>query len=164
MAADNGKLGIIGGFTSVILVLLLGQSRVFYSMSRDGLLPKLFSDIHPAWKTPWRSNLIFMLFVSFFAGFFPISKLGHMTSIGTLLAFVIVCAGVIVLRYTQPDVHRPYKVPLVPLFPILGIVVCLAMMTSLDKDTWVRLVVWLVMGLIVYFSYGRFHSRLHKKS
>jgi len=158
------KLGIIGGFTSVILVLLLGQSRVFYSMSRDGLLPKLFSEIHPQWKTPWRSNLIFMIFVSFFSGFFPISKLGHMTSIGTLLAFVIVCAGVMILRYTQPNLNRPYKVPFVPLFPILGIFVCSAMMTSLDKDTWIRLFLWLAVGLVIYFFYGRFHSRLNQKT
>lgn len=156
------KLGIIAGFTSVILVMLLGQSRVFYSMSRDGLLPKLFSDIHPAWRTPWRSNLLFMVFVGFFAGFFPISKLGHMTSIGTLLAFIIVCAGVMILRYTQPLVPRPYRVPCFPLFPFLGILVCLAMMTALDGDTWWRLVIWLVIGLIVYFTYSRFNSKLNK--
>ncbi len=156
------KLGIIGGFTSVILVMLLGQSRVFYSMSRDGLLPKLFSDIHPAWRTPWRSNLLFMVFVGFFAGFFPISKLGHMTSIGTLLAFIIVCAGVMILRYTQPLVPRPYRVPCFPLFPFLGILVCLAMMTALDVDTWWRLVIWLVIGLIIYFTYSRFNSKLNK--
>ena len=156
------KLGIIGGFTSVILVMLLGQSRIFYSMSRDGLLPKLFSDIHPAWRTPWRSNLLFMAFVGFFAGFFPISKLGHMTSIGTLLAFIIVCAGVMILRYTQPLVPRPYRVPCFPLFPFLGILVCLAMMTALDGDTWWRLVIWLVIGLIIYFTYSRFNSKLNK--
>ena len=156
------KLGIIGGFTSVILVLLLGQSRVFYSMSRDGLLPKLFSEIHPKWKTPWLSNVLFMFFISLFAGFFPISKLGHMTSIGTLLAFVIVCAGVLVLRYTQPNAPRPYKVPCVPLFPILGIIICLAMMSSLDKDTWLRLVIWLLIGMGIYFGYSRFHSKLNK--
>lgn len=157
------KLGIISGFTSVILVLLLGQSRVFYSMSRDGLLPKLFSDIHPKWKTPWRSNLIFMAFIGFFAGFFPISKLGHMTSIGTLLAFIIVCAGVLILRYTQPNVPRPYKVPFVPYFPILGILVCLSMMSSLDNETWLRLVVWLAIGLVIYFTYSCYHSKLRAR-
>ncbi len=157
------KLGIIAGFTSVILVLLLGQSRVFYSMSRDGLLPKLFSDIHPTWKTPWRSNLAFLVFVSFFAGFFPISKLGHMTSIGTLLAFVIVCAGVMVLRHTQPNLPRPYKVPYVPLFPFLGILVCLGMMSSLDHDTWWRLIIWLAIGMVIYFTYSRFQSKLSQK-
>ncbi len=158
------KFGIISGFTSVILVLLLGQSRVFYSMSRDGLLPQLFSEIHPQWKTPWRSNLLFMAFISVFAGFFPISKLGHMTSIGTLLAFVIVCVGVLILRYTQPDVPRPYRVPCVPVFPILGILVCLSMMSSLDSETWIRLVVWLVIGLFIYFNYSRTHSKLNKGS
>ncbi len=156
------KMGIVAGFTSVILVMLLGQSRIFYSMSRDGLLPKLFSDIHPTWRTPWRSNLLFMFFVSFFAGFFPISKLGHMTSIGTLLAFVIVCAGVMVLRYTQPLLPRPYRAPCFPLFPFLGIIVCLAMMTSLDAETWARLIIWLAVGLIIYFTYSRFHSKLNK--
>ncbi len=157
------KLGIIGGFTSVILVLLLGQSRVFYSMSRDGLLPKIFSDIHPQWKTPWCSNIIFMFFISFFAGFLPISKLGHMTSIGTLLAFVIVCGGVLIFRYTQPHAPRPYRAPCVPLFPILGIVVCGAMMVALPSETWWRLGIWLAIGLVVYFSYSRFHSKLYIK-
>ena len=156
------KIGIIAGFTSVILVMLLGQSRIFYSMSRDGLLPKLFSDIHPVWRTPWRSNLLFMFFVSFFAGFFPISKLGHMTSIGTLLAFIIVCAGVMVLRYTQPLLPRPYRVPFFPLFPFLGILVCLSMMISLDRETWWRLIIWLLIGLIIYFTYSRFNSKLNK--
>ncbi len=156
------KFGIVCGFTSVILVMLLGQSRVFYSMSRDGLLPKMFSEIHPQWHTPWKSNLLFMVFVGFFAGFFPISKLGHMTSIGTLLAFVIVCAGVMILRYTQPLLPRPYRVPCSPLFPFLGILVCLAMMTSLDAETWWRLVIWLVIGFIIYFTYSRFNSKLNK--
>lgn len=155
------KLGIISGFTSVILVLLLGQSRVFYSMSRDGLLPQVFSDIHPKWKTPWRSNLIFLFFVSFFAGLFPISKLGHMTSIGTLLAFIIVCAGVMILRNTQPNQPRPYRVPGAPLVPFLGILVCMSMMTSLDHETWYRLGIWLAIGMVIYFTYSRFHSRLN---
>jgi len=157
------KLGIIGGFTSVILVMLLGQSRIFYAMSRDGLLPKLFSEIHPRWRTPWRSNLLFMFFVSFFAGFFPISKLGNMTSIGTLLAFIIVCAGVMILRQTKPEIPRPFKVPCFPLFPILGIMVCLAMMTSLDPETWWRLIIWLIIGLIIYFTYSRFNSKLYRQ-
>jgi APA family basic amino acid/polyamine antiporter len=151
-------IGIIAGYTSVILVMLLGQSRVFYSMSRDGLLPKVFSDIHPKFQTPYRCNLIFMVFVSLFAGFLPISKLGHMTSIGTLLAFVIVCVGIIVMRKTNPDAPRPYRTPFVPLIPILGVLVCLAMMASLDSDTWIRLFVWLGIGLAIYFAYSRSHS------
>jgi APA family basic amino acid/polyamine antiporter len=152
--------GILAGYTSVILVMLLGQSRVFYSMSRDGLLPKLFSDIHPKFRTPWRCNLIFMVFVSLFSGLVPLATLGDMVSIGTLLAFVIVCAGVMIMRRTNPDLPRPYKTPLVPLVPILGIVVCFAMMASLDMWTWVRLVVWLVIGFVVYFGYSRYHSHL----
>jgi APA family basic amino acid/polyamine antiporter len=152
--------GILGGYTSVILVMLLGQSRVFYSMSRDGLLPKMFSDIHPKFRTPWRSNLLFMVFVSLFSGFVPLSSLGDMTSIGTLLAFVIVCVGIIIMRRTHPNIPRPYRTPLVPLVPILGIVVCFAMMASLDKWTWIRLVVWLVIGLAIYFTYSRYHSHL----
>ena len=127
-------IGIIAGYTSVILVMLLGQSRVFFSMSRDGLLPTVFSDIHPKFQTPWRCNLIFMVFVSLFSGFLPISNLGHMTSIGTLLAFVIVCIGIIVMRKTNPNAPRPYRTPLVPLVPILGVLVCFAMMASLDVD------------------------------
>ena len=155
-------VGIIAGFTSVILVMLLGQSRVFFSMSRDGLLPAVFSDIHPKFRTPWRSNMLFMVFVALFSGFLPISKLGHMTSIGTLLAFVIVCIGIIWMRKTNPDAPRPYRTPLVPLVPILGVLVCLAMMVSLDVDTWIRLVVWLVIGLAIYFTYGVKHSLLRK--
>ncbi|OGX07896.1 MAG: amino acid transporter [Omnitrophica WOR_2 bacterium GWA2_47_8] len=154
------KLGIIAGFTSVMLVLLLGQSRVFYAMSRDGLLPKLFSDIHAKWHTPWRSNILFMVFVSLFGGFVPISKLGHMTSIGTLFAFIIVCGGVLVLRYLHPEWPRSYRAPFVPLVPILGIVVCLAMMLSLGVETWIRLFVWLAIGSVIYFGYSRFHSKL----
>ena len=155
-------IGIIAGYTSVILVMLLGQSRVFFSMSKDGLLPAVFSDIHPKFQTPWRCNMIFMVFVSLFSGFLPISKLGHMTSIGTLLAFVIVCIGIIWMRKTNPNAPRPYRTPLVPLVPILGVLVCLAMMVSLDIDTWIRLVVWLVIGLTIYFTYGVKNSHLRK--
>jgi APA family basic amino acid/polyamine antiporter len=153
-------IGIIAGYSSVILVMLLGQSRVFFSMSRDGLLPKIFSDIHPKFQTPWRCNLIFMIFVSLFSGFLPISKLGHMTSIGTLLAFVIVCVGIMIMRKTNPDAPRPYRTPLVPLVPILGVLVCFAMMYSLDGMTWIRLVVWLAIGLAIYFGYSIKHSHL----
>jgi len=143
-------------------VMLLGQSRVFYSMSRDGLLPAIFSDVHPKWRTPWRCNLIFMVFVSLFSGLLPISSLGNMTSIGTLLAFVIVSIAVMVMRRTNPDLPRPYRTPLVPLVPILAILVCLAMMVSLDSLTWYRLVVWLAIGLAIYFGYSRYHSHLVK--
>lgn len=155
-------LGIIAGYSSVILVMLLGQSRVFYSMSRDGLLPRLFSDVHPKFQTPWRSNLFFMVFVSLFSGFLPISNLGHMTSIGTLLAFVIVCIGIIVMRRTHPDLPRPYRTPLVPLVPILGVIVCMAMMLGLPGDTWIRLFIWLAIGFAIYFGYSRKHSLLNR--
>ena len=153
-------LAIIAGLTSVILVMLLGQSRVFYSMSRDGLLPKVFSDIHPKFRTPWRSNLLMMCFVALFSAFVPLSALGEMTSIGTLFAFVIVCTGIIVMRKTRPDVPRPFKTPLVPVIPILGILFNLLMIFSLGVDNWLRLIIWLAIGLAIYFGYSRHHSRL----
>src|SRR5690606_32677074 len=131
------------GYTSVMLVMLLGQSRVFYSMSKDGLLPKFFSDLSKR-QTPWKTNLVFMVFVSLFTGFVPVSDLGHMVSIGTLFAFTLVCIGVMVLRKSNPDVHRPFRTPLVPLVPILGIVVCIAMMASLPIESWERLAIWMV--------------------
>lgn len=151
---------IIAGYTSVILVMLLGQSRVFYSMSKDGLLPKLFSDLSKR-QTPWKTNLIFMVFVSAFAGFVPVSDLGHMVSIGTLFAFTLVCIGILVLRKTQPNIERPFKTPLVPLVPILGIVVCVIMMLSLPGESWERLAIWLGLGLIIYFAYSKKHSKLN---
>ncbi|MGY2052093.1 amino acid permease [Methylobacterium sp. JK268] len=153
-------LGVIAGFTTVMLVLLYGQSRVFYAMAQDRLLPKVFAAIHPAWRTPYRSHLVFMVFTGLLGGFLPISQLGHMTSIGTLLAFVIVCAGVIIMRRTHPHEPRGYRAPAVPLVPIAGIVVCLAMMASLDGETWLRLVIWLAIGLAIYFGYSRRHSRV----
>ena len=156
------KLAILAGYTSVILVMLLGQSRVFYSMSHDGLLPKLFSDIHPRFRTPYRSNLLFMCFVGLFAAFAPIQIVGEMTSIGTLFAFVLVCAGILVMRRTHPNLHRPFRTPLVPLVPILGILSCLALMFGLGLSNWLRLFVWMAIGMIVYFTYGRHHSHLNR--
>src|SRR5690606_39941722 len=117
-------IAILAGYTSVILVMLMGQSRVFYSMSNDGLLPRFFGDVHPKFRTPWKTNLLFMVFVSIFAGFVPVTDLGHMVSIGTLLAFTLVCIGVIVMRVKMPDAPRAFRTPLVPLVPILGIIVC----------------------------------------
>lgn len=154
------KLAVLAGLTSVILVMLLGQSRVFYSMSRDGLLPKLFSDIHPKWQTPWRSNLLFMVFVSLFSAFAPISVVGEMTSIGTLFAFVLVCGGILVMRKTHPDLPRPFKTPWVPLVPVMGVLVNLALMAGLGWSNWLRLFVWMGLGLAIYFGYSRHHSRL----
>ncbi len=157
-------LGVIGGFTTVMLVMLLGQSRVFYSMSNDGLLPKVLSIVHPAWKTPWLSNVIFMIATGLLGGFVPIDILGHMTSIGTLLAFIIVCAGVIVLRKTHPELHRAYRTPFVPFVPIAGILVCLTMMASLGIYTWLRLVAWLLAGMVIFFTFSRSHSQAARRA
>jgi APA family basic amino acid/polyamine antiporter len=154
------KLGSLLGLTSVILVMLLGQSRVFFSMSRDGLLPKLFSNVHPKFRTPWRSNLLLMVFVSILAAFTPIARLGELTSIGTLFAFVLVCLGIIIMRKTDPGLPRPFRTPWVPVFPILGVLINLLLMFSLAKMTWTAFLSWMVIGLIVYFSYSRFHSHL----
>ncbi|AYB32787.1 amino acid permease [Chryseolinea soli] len=153
-------LAIIIGYTSVILVDLLGQSRVFFSMSRDGLLPNLFSHVHPKFQTPYKGNMLLGLFISLFAGFVPIRVVGEMTSIGTLLAFIMVCLGVIILRYRQPDLPRAFRTPWVPVVPILGIITCVAMMISLPRDTWIRLVVWLLIGLAIYFLYGKKNSKI----
>ena len=157
------KLAIIAGYTSVILVMLLGQSRVFYSMSRDGLLPKLFSDIHPKYRTPWRSNLLFMVFVSLFAAFAPIQLVGEMTSIGTLFAFVLVCAGIMVMRKTHPELPRPFRTPLVPIVPILGILANLFLMFGLGWENWMRLIVWMAIGFVIYFGYSRKNSHLNSQ-
>ena len=157
-------IAILAGYSSVIMVMLLGQSRVFFSMSKDGLLPKVFSAVHPKFGTPAKSNLLFMLFVSLFAAFVPARVVGEMTSIGTLLAFVLVCVGVIVLRKTQPNLPRAFKTPLVPLIPILGILSCLAMMLALPGDTWLRLIIWLAIGFIIYFGYSVKNSKLNNPS
>jgi APA family basic amino acid/polyamine antiporter len=156
------KFGIICGFTSVILVMLLGQSRVFYSMSRDGLVPKLFSDIHSRFRTPWRSNLLFMLFVASLSAFLPLSVVGHMTSIGTLFAFIIVCLAVIVMRRKNPHAARPFRTPWVPFIPVLGILVNFSMMYSLGIMNWLRLFLWLLIGQIIYFCYSCRHSRVNR--
>lgn len=154
------KFAILAGYTSVILVMLLGQSRVFFSMSKDGLLPRLFSDIHPRFLTPWRSNLLFMVFVSLFAAFAPINVVGEMTSIGTLFAFVLVCIGVMVMRKTHPEHPRPFKTPLVPIVPILGVLANFLLMFGLGWSNWLRLFLWLALGLVIYFGYSRHHSKL----
>ena len=151
------KLAILSGLTSVILVLLLGQSRILFAMSRDGLLPKIFSQVHPRFHTPWLTNVVLMLFVGLFGAFAPLWMVGSMTSIGTLLAFVIVCFGVLILRYAEPNLPRPFRTPFVPYVPIAGILICLSLMIALGIDTWIRLVVWLAIGLCIYFYYGRFH-------
>ncbi len=147
-------IAILAGYSSVILVMLMGQSRVFFSMSRDGLIPPIFSEVHPKYRTPAKNNMVFMLFVSLFAAFVPARVVGEMTSIGTLFAFILVCIGIIVLRRTMPDAPRSFKTPLVPLVPILGIATCLFMMVFLPLDTWVRLIVWMMIGIDVFAAYG----------
>lgn len=153
-------LSILFGYCSVIMVTLLGQSRVFLSMSHDGLLPPFFSHINEKFRTPARSNLLFMVLVGLLAAFVPARLAGEMTSIGTLMAFTLVCAAVLVVRRTMPDVPRSFKTPLVPLIPILGILTCLCMMLFLPADTWIRLVLWMLIGLDIYVGYGMKHSKL----
>lgn len=158
-----GKLvtvAILAGFSSVILVMLLGQSRVFYSMSRDGLLPKAFSEVHPKFKTPYKASLFILILVGLFAAFVPGDIVGDMTSIGTLFAFILVCIAVIVLRKTDPDLPRQFKTPWVPFVPILGVLVCAAMIFGLGWTNWLRLFGWLAIGFIIYFGYSKKHSKL----
>ncbi len=157
---DGIIVAILAGYTSVMLVMLMGQSRIFFSMSKDGLLPKVFSEVHPKHRTPWKTNIFFAAFVSIFAGFVPVSDLGHMVSIGTLLAFVLVCVGILVMRKKMPDAPRPFRTPAVPLVPILGIIVCVAMMASLPIITWVRLSAWMGLGILIYFAYSKSRSKL----
>src|SRR6266852_3723314 len=155
-------VAILAGFSSVILVMLLGQSRVFYSMSHDGLVPKVFCDIHPRYRTPYKSNMLFFVFTGLFAGFIPEDIVGEMTSIGTLFAFVLVCIGVWILRRRRPDLQRAFKVPAVPFVSTAGVIICGAMIYGLGWTNWLRLFVWLVIGLVFYFSYGRHHSRVQQ--
>ncbi len=154
------KLGSLCGLTSVMLVMLLGQSRVFYSMSNDGLLPKLFSEVHPRFRTPWKSNLMLMVFVSLGGAFIPIGSLGNLTSIGTLFAFTVVCVGIMIMRKKRPNLPRPFKTPLVPLVPILGVIINLGLMASLGLITWIAFLSWMVIGLIIYFTYSRHASAI----
>ncbi|QNR83184.1 amino acid permease [Pedobacter riviphilus] len=153
-------VAILAGFSSVILVMLLGQSRVFYSMSKDGLLPKMFSDLHPKFKTPYKANLVILVIVGLFAAFIPGDVVGDMTSIGTLFAFMLVCIAVIILRKTDPDLPRQFKTPWVPLIPILGVITCGLMILGLGWTNWLRLFGWLALGFIIYFGYSKQHSHL----
>jgi APA family basic amino acid/polyamine antiporter len=154
-------VAILAGFSSVILVMLLGQSRVFYSMSRDGLVPKIFSDVHPKFRTPYKSNILFFVFTGTFAAFIPEDIVGEMTSIGTLFAFMLVCAGVWIMRVRNPELERGFRLPAVPVVATLGIITCGAMIYGLGWTNWMRLIVWLLIGLIFYFSYGKHHSRIN---
>ncbi len=154
-------VAILAGFSSVILVMLLGQSRVFYSMANDGLLPKIFAELHPKFRTPYKSNMVLFIFVGALAGLLPGDITGDLTSIGTLFAFVLVCVGVMILRKTDPNVNRPFRAPLVPVVPILGMLVCGAMIIALDRQTQLAALGWLIIGLAVYFSYSQHHSKLN---
>jgi APA family basic amino acid/polyamine antiporter len=156
------NIGAIAGLASVVLVMLMAQPRIFFSMSRDGLLPPVFGKVHPKFQTPYITTILTGVVCAVIAGLFPIGLLGELVSIGTLLAFVIVCGGVIVLRRRSPDMHRPFKTPLVPLVPILGIVICGGLMYALPNDTWIRLIVWMLIGIVIYFTYGRSHSKVQR--
>lgn len=158
------NIGAITGLASVVLVMLMGQPRIFYAMSRDGLLPPVFGKVHPKFQTPWLATIITGSVAALIAGFFPIGLLGELVSIGTLLAFVIVSAGILVLRYRSPELNRPFRTPLVPFVPIMAIVICGLMMYWLPADTWLRLIIWMALGLAIYFLYGRHHSKLNKQT
>src|SRR5262249_20092967 len=153
-------VAILAGFSSVILVMLMGQSRVFFSMSRDGLVPKVFSEVHPRYRTPWKSNLLFFVFVGSFAAFLPGDIVGDMTSIGTLFAFVLVSAAVWIMGVRDPHAPRQFKPPAVPVVRGLGIIVNAFMIAGLGWPNWTRLGVWLAIGLAIYFGYSRKHSKL----
>jgi APA family basic amino acid/polyamine antiporter len=154
------SIGAVAGLTSVLLVLLLGQSRVFFAISRDGLLPPMFSRIHPRFRTPYIPTTITGIVVGLTAALLPIQEIAELTNIGTLFAFVLVCIGIWILRRVEPDLHRSFRTPLVPLVPILGVIFCSYLMLSLPLVTWIRFVLWMMAGLVIYFSYGRFHSRV----
>ncbi|KAA9340527.1 amino acid permease [Adhaeribacter soli] len=157
-------IGAIAGLASVVLVMLMGQPRIFYAMSRDGLLPSVFGKVHPRFHTPHITTIVTGVIAAIIAGIFPIGLLGELVSIGTLFAFIIVCAGILMLRYTNPDIHRPFRTPFVPVVPILGILICGYMMVNLPHDTWLRLIIWMIIGIAIYFLYGRKHSKLAKQN
>ncbi|HSW86663.1 MAG TPA: amino acid permease [Rhabdochlamydiaceae bacterium] len=157
------KIAILAGLSTVVLVMMMGQARIFYSMSKDGLLPPAFGKIHPKFRTPFFSSLLIMVVAMFIAGFLPVGILGQLTVMGALLAFAIVCFGVLILRHTQPLLHRPFKTPFVPWIPLLGTLACVAQMIFLQGVTWVQFIIWMLIGCSIYFWYGQEHSRIRNK-
>ncbi len=158
------SIGAVAGITSVLLVLMLSQPRVMLAMARDGMVPeRFFGAVHPRFRTPWKSTIMTGIVVSIMAGLLPLRVLAELVNIGTLLAFVIVCAAVLVMRYTNPQAERPFRAPLYPVVPILGIGICILLMFSLPAENWLRLLIWLVIGLIIYFTYSRRHSIMARK-
>jgi APA family basic amino acid/polyamine antiporter len=158
--ASAVTIAILAGFSSVILVMLMGQSRIFYTMSNDGLIPKAFGELHPKYKTPYKANWILFVFVGLFAAFVPGHMAGDLTSFGTLFAFVLVSLGVWIMRRKSPNMVRPFKTPLVPLVPILGAVICTGMIVAINIRTLKFALVWMAIGLVVYFAYSRKKSKL----
>jgi APA family basic amino acid/polyamine antiporter len=157
------SIGAIAGITSVLLVMMLSQPRIFLAMARDGLLPTgFFAAIHERFRTPWKSTILTGVFVAAMGALLPLRILAELVNIGTLLAFVIVCTAVLIMRRTHPHVHRPFRAPLGSIVPVLGILSCLLLMFSLPAENWLRLVIWLIIGLVIYFAYGRHHSRVGK--
>jgi APA family basic amino acid/polyamine antiporter len=157
------KIAAIIGLMSVMMVQLMGQPRIFFTMAKDGLLPALAARVHPKYMTPHVTTIATAIFVATAAAMLPIGIVGELVSIGTLFAFVIVCGGVLVLRYTRPDIPRPFKTPLVPFIPVMGILSCFYLMSGLPKDTWIRLLVWMGIGLVIYFTYGIRKSKLRRR-
>jgi len=157
------KFGILAGLSSVVLVMMLGQTRIFYAMAHDGLLPKVFGKVHKKFRTPFINTILLTTFGMLVCGFFPVGILGQLVSMGTLMAFGIVCFGVLVLRYRQPNLHRPFKVPFFPWIPLAGTLACLIQMIALPSVTWIQLVLWTFFGYIIYFGYGIRNSVIRKK-